>query len=166
MFDSGVHGFSLRRAGHEFQEELKHTAAPDAPAPGLTRCPKIEGSCAPRTRGADARRARGYLPAMRLPARCRPRWNRAKFDMVPLSWFTLTRLSNRTGRCGGMSGFKLLTGLTPRIARQHDVDGLHVLRGSDKRRNLAGAQPVARRPEPAYVWDHRRRSATLSPRAL
>src|SRR5215213_6214166 len=97
MLDSGLNGFSLRRAGHEFQEELKHTAAPDAPAPGLTRGPKIEGSCAPRTRGADARRARGYLPAMRLPARCRPRRNRAELNMMPLSWVTSPRLSNRTG---------------------------------------------------------------------
>ncbi len=36
-----VNGFALRHSEHELEEVLKHTAAPDAPAPGLTRCPKI-----------------------------------------------------------------------------------------------------------------------------
>jgi hypothetical protein len=38
---SGLNGFALRRAENKFEEVLKHTAAPDAPAPGLTRCPKV-----------------------------------------------------------------------------------------------------------------------------
>ncbi len=38
---SGLNGFSLRRAENKLEEVLKHTAAPDAPAPGLTRCPKV-----------------------------------------------------------------------------------------------------------------------------
>ena len=48
----------------------------------------------PRTRGADAHRARGYLPAIRLPARCRPRRNRAKLNIICSSWYTSPRLSN------------------------------------------------------------------------
>jgi hypothetical protein len=36
----------------------------------------------PRARGATARRARGYLPAIRLPARCRPRRKILKLNMV------------------------------------------------------------------------------------
>ncbi len=100
LLPCGRNGFRPRHAEHAFEEVLRHTASPDAQAPGLTRCTKIEGSCAPRTRGADARRARGYLPAMRLPARCRPRRNCATFNMMPLSWFTLVHLSNCRGCIG------------------------------------------------------------------
>jgi hypothetical protein len=38
---SGLNRFSLRRAENKFEEVLKHTAAPDAPAPGPTRCPEV-----------------------------------------------------------------------------------------------------------------------------
>jgi hypothetical protein len=43
----GMNGFELRHAEHALEEVLKHTASPDAQAPGLTRHPKNEGSCAP-----------------------------------------------------------------------------------------------------------------------
>ncbi len=36
----GLNGFTLRRAEHKVEEALKHTAAPDASASGLTRCTK------------------------------------------------------------------------------------------------------------------------------
>jgi hypothetical protein len=58
---------------------------------------RLKDLALPRTRGADARRARGYLPAIRLPARCRPRRNRAKLNIIRSSWYTSPRLSNCRG---------------------------------------------------------------------
>jgi hypothetical protein len=36
----GINGVVLRHAEDAFEDIEKHTAAPDASAPGLTRCPK------------------------------------------------------------------------------------------------------------------------------
>jgi len=86
--------FWFRMAEHELEEIMKHTAAPDALASGLTGNPKVSGSALPRTRGADARRARGYLPAIRLPARSRPRRIGAKLNIMRRCWYSSLGLSN------------------------------------------------------------------------
>ncbi len=59
--DSGLNGFALRRAENKSEEVLKHTATPDAPAPGLTRYPKVSGSCAPPNSGCGCTSSSGLL---------------------------------------------------------------------------------------------------------
>jgi hypothetical protein len=56
-----VHGFGLRLADYQFQKVLKHTAAPDAPAPGPTSCPKLPGSCVSPNSGRGCTSSSGLL---------------------------------------------------------------------------------------------------------
>jgi hypothetical protein len=45
-----LNGSALRGAEYEFEKIVKHTAAPDAPASGLARCPMVQVSwCAPNS---------------------------------------------------------------------------------------------------------------------
>src|SRR5215212_4394107 len=126
---------------------IEHIAAPDARASGLTRCPRSSGILVRPELRRGARRARGYLPAIRLPDRCRPRRNGAKLNITQQYLATFRRLSNPGLAALPRDATQHHPIAAPGIARQQGMDCCGTIRGPEARRDVAVAQASCRTGE-------------------